>query len=129
MKSISGLKVLIADDYEINLQILVLSLKKLGMVSVVANNGEEAIALFNLHSFDLIMMDLMMPQIDGYEATRKIRMIEAEKNLTPSIIIAISASQLNETKEVLLEMGFNDMMPKPFIYNDLRLILSKYFEL
>lgn len=129
MKSISGLKVLIADDYEINLQILVLSLKKMGMVSVVANNGEEAIALFNLHSFDLIMMDLMMPQIDGYDATRKIRMIEAEKKLTPSIIIAISANQLNETKEDLLEMGFNDMMPKPFIYNDLRLILSKYFEL
>lgn len=127
MKNIDSLSVLIADDYEINIQVLILSLKRLNISPATANNGKIAVDMFKSNNYDLVLMDLMMPQLDGFEATKQIRKYEMENELSPSIIIAVSANQIDEHNQKLSDWGFNDVVLKPFVLKDLKDVLSKYF--
>jgi CheY-like chemotaxis protein len=105
--------VLLVEDNLINQKIVVLSLKKLVKNIDIANNGKEAMDKFGTSRFDIILMDIQMPIMNGIVATKKIREIEASSSShTP--IIAITANALLGDKEECLAAGMDDYISKPF---------------
>lgn len=105
--------VLLVEDNLINQKIVLLSLKPIVGNIDVANNGKEALDLFVNKKYDIILMDIQMPIMDGLTATRKIRELEASTN-THVPIIAITANALAGDKEICLAAGMNEYISKPF---------------
>jgi CheY-like chemotaxis protein len=105
--------VLLVEDNLINQKIVVLSLKHLVSNIDIANNGKEAMDKFGSIKYDVILMDIQMPIMDGITATKKIREIEANTN-SHVPIIAITANALSGDKEICLAAGMNDYISKPF---------------
>ncbi|WP_340016599.1 ATP-binding protein [Paenibacillus sp. FSL K6-1318] len=119
--------VLLADDNVINRQLVMLQLKKLGITQVDAvSNGEEAVAAFLSKKYSLILMDYMMPLMDGLEATRKIRSIEMDemRHITP--IIAMTGNVMQGEKDKCREAGMNDFIGKPFTLEILSTMIQKW---
>ncbi len=113
LDKLKDINVLLVEDNTINQKIVVLSLKKYIPNINVANNGKEALDKFGTSKYDVILMDIQMPVIDGFVATRKIREIESTTNShTP--IIAITANALHGDREKCLEAGMDDYISKPF---------------
>lgn len=110
MDDLPKLKVLTVDDNRTNLQILQVFLKKLGHEAIPAENGEVAVAKYLEHAPDLILMDIMMPVMDGLEATRKIRAIPSERWVP---LIFLSALDRDENLVGGLEAGGDDYLSKP----------------
>ena len=120
---LGGMKILVAEDNNVNILVLTPLLKRWGAQYLVANDGEEAIALTQKEDFDVIIMDIQMPNVDGREAANTIRMLPDEhKRSIP--IIAFTAEASVESKQELLLSGFNDCLTKPFqpeiLYNTLK---------
>ena len=86
-----GLRVLMVEDNPINRRVLTLVLERLPAKLTVAEHGQEAVDAFAVQEFDVVLMDLQMPGMDGYEAMRRIRAIEAESGRARTPIIVISA--------------------------------------
>ncbi len=105
--------VLLVEDNLINQKIVILSLKKVVRNIDVANNGKEALDKFGTSKYDLILMDIQMPVMDGIIATKKIRELELSTN-THTPIIAITANALAGDKETCLAAGMNEYISKPF---------------
>ncbi|MCK5066616.1 MAG: response regulator [Bacteroidales bacterium] len=106
-------KILLAEDNVINQKIVLLSLQKMVRQIDVATNGKEALELFGVKQYDLILMDIMMPVMDGITATKKIREIEATgEHHIP--IIAVTANALAGDRENCLAAGVDDYIAKPF---------------
>ncbi len=105
--------VLLVEDNLINQKIVVLSLKKLVKNIEIANNGKEALDKIASSRFDIILMDIQMPIMNGFVTTKKIREIEASSN-THTPIIAITANALLGDKEECLASGMDDYISKPF---------------
>jgi CheY-like chemotaxis protein len=101
----------VVDDNLDNLTLLTTLLNKVGLVVQEANNGQEAIAVFEEWRPDLIWMDMRMPVMDGYQATRKIRALPGGDAV---VIAAITASVLEEQREEILAAGCDDLVRKPF---------------
>ena len=111
MTSISTkMKVLAVDDNRTNLHILQVFLKKLGHEVILAENGEEAVRRFSEHSPDLVLLDIMMPVMDGFEAARQIKAIPSDR-WTP--VIFLSALNRDENLVVGLDAGADDYLTKP----------------
>ncbi len=110
-----NLKVLLVEDNLLNQKLLDINLSKLNCIVTIANNGLEGVEVFKNNRFDVILMDLMMPVMDGYESSREIRKIEKEDKLrgyTP--IIAFTANTLNNDYQKCIENGMDYLMEKPF---------------
>lgn len=108
-------RILVADDRPLNTELLVQLLSPLGFQVETAKNGTEAIAKWQTFQPHLICMDLKMPEIDGYEATRRIRAQEAQNTLPPTKIIALTASVLAEQEPLARAAGCDDFVSKPFV--------------
>lgn len=120
-------KVLIVEDNEINKIIAEKFLIKWGMVVEHAENGQVALEKHLNNDFDLILMDLEMPIMSGYEATVAIRkMKDPKKNSIP--IIALTASAMLDIQNKIYSIGMNDFILKPFVPNDLRKKLANQLE-
>lgn len=119
-EQISG-NVLIVEDNNINMAIVKTMLSKWGLNTMEAHNGEEAVEIAQKHPFDIILMDLQMPVMDGYEATRLIR-----KHNKDVKIIALTASAMIDTIERAKESGMDDYISKPFQPSDLRTKVETY---
>lgn len=102
-------KILVVEDNKINQMITKKMLQNKGMLCEVIDNGEEAIEAVKTNSYDLILMDVHLPGINGTIATQKIREFDST---TP--VIAITAISLNENRDMLLSYGMNDVITKPF---------------
>lgn len=112
-RDLKDANVLVVEDNLINQKIVVLSLKKLVRNIDVAENGKEAMDKFVTSKYDIILMDIQMPVMDGLIATKKIREIEAGTNShTP--IVAITANALHGDRETCLAAGMNEYLAKPF---------------
>lgn len=112
-KKLEDANVLLVEDNAINQKIVVLSLKELVKNIEIANNGKEALDKFGTSKFDIILMDIQMPIMNGIISTKKIREIEAStESHTP--IIAITANALLGDKEECLTAGMDDYISKPF---------------
>ncbi|MDH5511324.1 MAG: response regulator [Nitrospinota bacterium] len=111
------LSILVVEDNHINLELLVSALDQMGHDSYVAMNGEEAVRMWEAGSYDLIFMDVQMPVMSGFEATRAIR---AKGGKVP--IIAMTASAMKGDREKCLDAGMDDYMSKPI---DLEMLCQK----
>jgi PAS domain S-box-containing protein len=109
-KSLPALRILVVDDNRTNLQILQVFLKKLGHATITAENGEQAVARCLEEKPDLILLDIMMPVMDGFEAARRIR-AQTDDRWVP--IIFLSALDRDENLVTGLESGGDDFMSKP----------------
>ncbi len=113
----SNLRILLAEDSAINQQILQLMLRKMGYRADIAANGLEALAALELKRYDVILMDLQMPEMDGLEATNCIR--ERYQETAPHII-AMTASAMPGDRELCLAGGMHDYISKPVSFELLR---------
>lgn len=105
-----SLRVLVVEDNVINQIVMEGLLKTFGHEAVLVDNGREAVQLTSDSPFDLILMDLHMPEMDGYETTREIRGNEDRKDIP---IIAVTADALSGTKERCFDAGMNGYVTKP----------------
>lgn len=110
LPSLHSLKILVAEDNLINQKVVKNTLTRQGAQVTIAGNGQEAIAQMKQASFDVILMDIQMPEVDGYKATRYIRQVM--KNDIP--IIAMTADALKGEEEKCLEAGMDGYISKPF---------------
>lgn len=108
-----GVRVLLCEDNEVNMKVALMILKRLNLTIDTAENGQEAINKFLHVKYDVILMDCMMPIIDGYQATAEIRKFEHENKLPPIPIIALTANATEEDKKKCLGAGMDDFITKP----------------
>lgn len=115
---LSGVNILLVEDNIINQKVVIKTLVKQGAAIDIANNGKEAIELLRIKEYDLVLMDIQMPEMDGFEATSFIRnKMDFPLNQIP--IIAMTASALVSEKAKCLSMGMDDYLSKPFVVKDL----------
>ena len=108
-----GYNILVVEDNSINSMIVVNFLKKWGLNAELAENGLEAISLVKQKKFDLILMDLEMPVMNGYEATTEIRKLK-DKHKKSIPIIALTASAMLDVQNKIFSLGMNGFVLKPF---------------
>ena len=121
-KSLKGLRILAVEDNELNRMVLQVILKKCEVVLTIAHNGQEAIDLIQQQEFDLVLMDVQMPIVDGLEATKYIR--NELKMIIP--IIGLSANAMREEVEICKQAGMNDYLVKPYSERVLVEIMKKW---
>nr|WP_068893068.1 response regulator [Pedobacter panaciterrae] len=112
-----GIKVLIVEDNPINQLLVIKVLQKRGYQTTIAQNGKIAIDKYKNEDFDIVLMDLQMPEMDGYEATKYIRRMDTEKAAIP--IVAMTAHTIQGELEKCLAIGMNDYVSKPFSPDEL----------
>jgi PAS domain S-box-containing protein len=117
--------VLIVDDYEANIVILGSLLENLGYDYDVANNGMEGVRRAIENDYDIILMDVQMPGMDGFEATRRIRRLEADQATPPIPIIGVTAHVRSADRQQCLDAGMTDFIPKPFNPDQVEAFLRK----
>ncbi|HWN71834.1 MAG TPA: response regulator [Haliangium sp.] len=120
----SPTRVLLVDDTQVNRRLASKMLEKLGVTVDVAANGLEAVAKAESQRYALILMDCQMPEMDGYEATQRIREYEGELRRTP--IVAMTASAMPEDRKRCLDAGMDDYISKPIRQDTLRSAVSKW---
>ena len=114
-------QVLLAEDHEVNRELFTIFLQKLGCGVVTARDGVEAVETGSARRFDLVLMDIFMPRMSGYDAARTLR----EKGYQGPIV-AVTASALQGEREKCVEAGMNDILVKPFKKAELAELLSRY---
>ncbi|HAV14139.1 MAG TPA: hypothetical protein DCX06_11705 [Opitutae bacterium] len=120
-----SLNILLAEDNEVNQKIASHRLKKMGHSVTVASNGADVLRLNETQTFDCILMDIQMPNMDGYQTTRRIRSKEKESGLPAMYIIAMTANVMKGDRECCIECGMDDYISKPFRAEDLQGVLAK----
>ncbi len=126
----SGLRILLAEDNPVNQRVALHQLKKLGCTADVVGNGLEVIEAVSRKPYDLVIMDCQMPEMDGYEASRKIRNTEREHPLHPRArwpirIIAMTANAMQGDRENCIAAGMDDYVTKPVRVADLEAALHR----
>lgn len=116
------LRILLVEDNPINQKVALLMLKKLGYGADVAGNGLEALRALEQRHYDVILMDIQMPDMDGIEATKRIRKSLTSRDIK---IIAVTAHALEYTREECLAAGMDNYMTKPMTTEDLRAALDR----
>ncbi|WP_276496252.1 PAS domain-containing hybrid sensor histidine kinase/response regulator [Pontibacter litorisediminis] len=124
-KSARGVRLLLVEDNKINIYVLSQYLTNWGVRFDVVGNGQQALEMVSEHNYDLVLMDLQMPVMDGYEASRRIREMEGGKfhNLP---IIALTASARSDYERKLAASGINGILAKPFNPNTLYKLIASH---
>jgi CheY-like chemotaxis protein len=120
----SGLNILLAEDNKINQKFASVLLSKAGHTVTIVENGHQAVDAVRHGAFDIVLMDIQMPDLDGVGATREIRALPAPKNGIP--IVAMTAHAMAGAKEEYLEAGMNDYVAKPIQQKLLFAVLKKF---
>jgi CheY-like chemotaxis protein len=105
--------VLVADDNPVNVLVLKAMLEPYGVRADVAADGVEALEAVRLATYDMVMMDVYMPRLDGRGATQAIRKLEAQLGRQRSIIVAVTASVTAEDRDACMAVGMDDYVSKP----------------
>ena len=106
-----GLRVLLAEDNPVNQQVVLAMLRKAGHAVRMVGNGAEAVAAVRAEEFDIVLMDVQMPLLDGIEATKQIRALPAPRRHVP--VVALTADAMTGAKEYYLEAGMDGYLAKP----------------
>ncbi len=122
----SGAHILVAEDNYINQTMIMQMLRMLNCTADIAKNGQEAVEMVRKNKYDLVLMDCMMPEVNGYEATKTIRQMDDDKNNT--IIIALTANALQGDKQKCLDSGMSDYLSKPIKKPELQAMLAKWLQ-
>jgi CheY-like chemotaxis protein len=129
MNSFGNFNLLLAEDNLLNQRVASLVLKQMGVQFDVVSNGKEAVELVRTRKYDIILMDIHMPVMDGLEATRQIREFEKVTELSlPNYIVALSATEVMENRGVCIEAGMDEFIEKPIKETVLRELISRTFE-
>ncbi|MCP4757056.1 MAG: response regulator [Proteobacteria bacterium] len=124
-----GRRLLVVEDDVVNQLVIVGMLENLGYAVDVAENGKKALESFLSNSYDLIFMDCLMPEMDGFETTGEIRKFERKSKLAEHVpIIAFTAKAMKGDKEQCLNAGMDNYMTKPITIEDLKVALGNYLE-
>lgn len=134
-----SVKILLAEDNVVNQKLACKLLEKLGYHAEVVSNGREALQALEKNSYDLVLMDVQMPEMDGFEATRRIRSWkQVEGNASPGSefrsraakipIIAMTAHAMDGDREKCLEVGMNDYLAKPIRPKELEEVLTRWIQ-
>ena len=115
--------ILVAEDNEINQLVIIGLLEQLGYQAVIAQNGYEVLELVDQQEWKLILMDIHMPEMDGYEATQRLRKLK-QMNRIP--IIALTADVMMQERPEALKLGLNDILIKPVDEKQLSDMLEKW---
>jgi len=118
---LTGKKILVVEDNKINQMISKKMLENKGILCEIIDNGEEAIEISKNYKYDMILMDVHLPGINGTVATKKIREFDT---ITP--IIALTAISLTENRKKLMSFGMDDVITKPFVPEDFYAVIAKY---
>ncbi|MEI6103093.1 MAG: PAS domain S-box protein [Methanothrix sp.] len=119
-------RILLVEDNPVNQRVALAMLKKLGIRTDVAANGQEAVQALQTVTYDLVLMDCQMPEMDGFEATRAVRQKESAAS-SPSIpIIAMTASAMQADREKCLQAGMSDFIAKPVQQGELAEMLARW---
>ncbi|MDP1678266.1 MAG: PAS domain S-box protein [Bacteroidota bacterium] len=118
------LNILVAEDNAVNQKVALKMLEKMNVIADIAVNGAEAVKAVKSKRYDLVFMDVQMPELDGLEATKKIREIESPPLHTT--IIAMTANALQGDRERCLQAGMDDYLSKPIKQTDLKLMIEKW---
>ncbi|MGC4071559.1 MAG: response regulator [Nibricoccus sp.] len=110
-------RLIVAEDNLVNQRIILMQLKKLGLTADVAASGHDLLAAMENNTYDIILMDCQMPEMDGYEATRRIR---ADKRFSKIHIVAMTANAMQGDREKCLAAGMDDYLTKPTKVDDIR---------
>jgi CheY-like chemotaxis protein len=125
--SSQALRILLTDDNVINRKVGLRMLKHLGYPPDTASSGAEALAAWERERYDLILMDVRMPGLDGLETTRRIRAQERQSGQAPSVIVALTASAMTGDREQCLAAGMDDYLIKPVAPEELRRVIHERF--
>jgi signal transduction histidine kinase/CheY-like chemotaxis protein/HPt (histidine-containing phosphotransfer) domain-containing protein len=124
-----GTLVLVVDDHPVNRMLLTRQVSVLGYACETAENGIEALALWESGRFALVLTDCNMPEMDGYELARRVRLREKASGATPVIIIACTANALAGEAQRCFEAGMNDYIAKPVVLGKLASLLDRWLPL
>ncbi len=124
-KSLKGMKILVAEDNITNQEIAVAILEGAGIIATIVENGKKAVEAVHNNTYDAVLMDMQMPEMDGYEATRTIR---KEPEFSELPIIAMTANAMKGDEEKCLDAGMNGYVSKPINQDDLFYTLAKKIE-
>jgi PAS domain S-box-containing protein len=125
-KSLKGTRILLAEDNQINVLLAKQFLKQWDVECDVAENGALAVELAQTNRYDMVLMDLQMPEMDGYTATQEIRKLEPAEIYTKLPIIALTASAMLDNKDRAFVVGMDDYVSKPFNPDDLYRKIAYY---
>ena len=118
---LTGVKILLAEDNDLNAEIATIQLEECGMLVTRAADGKEAVEVFTNHpagTFDIILMDVMMPEMNGYEATKAIRSLDGRPDGHMIPIIAMTANAFAEDVQASLDAGMNGHLSKPIVMDE-----------
>ncbi len=119
------IKILLVEDNLINQKVATIALKQLGYKNDIANNGQEAYEMYLKTKYDLILMDIQMPVLDGVGAAKRIREYEEKNNVKKRVlIVAITANAMKTDVELYLNSGMDDVILKPFKQDELNKLLG-----
>jgi len=118
--------ILLVEDSEMNTKLASVYLNKMGYQVEIASNGKEAVSMVSQKNYDLILMDIQMPVMNGIDATKIIRSGEDLKIDNKVPIIALTANAMSQDRKLCMDAGMNDYLSKPFKPEDLQSILEKY---
>ncbi len=121
-------RILLTEDNPVNQAVALAMLQQFGCAVEAVPNGREAVAAVLRNPFDLVLMDCMMPEMDGYAATGEIRRLQAEGKLPPIPVIAITANAIEGDRERCLAAGMDDYLAKPFKAESLLRMLERWLK-
>jgi two-component system, sensor histidine kinase len=117
------LRILLAEDNIINQKVAILILKQFGLKCDVAKDGMEAFNLYKQNDYELVLMDMQMPNVDGLQSTAMIRTHEKDNSVDPVYIVALTANAMAEDKKNCLQSGMNNFLSKPATEKEFRKVL------
>ncbi|MBF0206207.1 MAG: response regulator [Oligoflexia bacterium] len=123
----NGKIILVVEDNEANKKLLRLMLQRVGHEVDTVSSGKEALTALEKKRYDLVFMDVTMPEMDGFETTKQIRNSQTiqNKNLP---VLAITGHTSDEYKNKCFESGMNDYIEKPYLLDDLQKVITKVFK-
>lgn len=121
-------KVLLVEDYEGNIVVIGYILDDLGLSYDIARTGVEAVSHWKEHHYDLVLMDVQMPEMDGITACTTIRKLEKDKNLVRTPIVGMTAHALVADKDKCIDAGMDAYLPKPIVESDLKTEIYRFIK-
>ena len=125
-QSVFSGRVLLVEDNAVNSEIAMAMLARMGIEADLAEDGLAALRAAERASFDLILMDCQMPNMDGFEATRRMIARERALDLAHTPIVALTANAIRGDREACLAAGMDDYLAKPFLFEALRAVLERW---